>query len=655
MLRDNLLHNEHVEPNSAMLAKLQQALPEYFSSASTFDLEKLTADLRAHNVQELNSGYQLDFIGKDYAKKQVGERPITVIVPDNTHNAAELNAQSENLFFTGDNLEVLRHLQANYQNSIDFIYIDPPYNTGSDGFVYPDKFEYSDDTLKNQFGLDDDGLKRLKSIQGKSTHSAWLTFMYPRLALAKKLLKDSGVIFVSIDDNEQANLKLLMDDLFGEGSFVDQIIWKGKGGGQDSTHFVPVYESIFVYAKNINKFELGIDFIDEDESAYSLFDEQRNLKYKRQLARKWGSNARREDRPNLYFGVTAPDKSIVYPHLPDGTDGRWRHSQARLQLEIEQGDFEFVKDEKTNNWVLYQKIFASRDGRKAKKFTNLIDDIASGSGTKYVQDLFDNKKVFDYPKPVGLVKRFLNMIDNDDIIALDFFAGSATTADAVMQLNVEDGGNRRFIMATLPEPTFTVNAAGQQVPTKGGEVAFDAGFKSIDEISRERIKRAAAKIQAENPNWQGDAGFKHFRMVAPTQKTLDDIDNFDELATTLDLFDDMLTPFSSDALQVSGDATGYDTVLRTYLVADGYKFDVVIENLTVAGYQLPYVDGTRVYIINSGWHITQTKALVNAVGTNELVLQTIVVYGYSLSLEDLRELEIALAQLDSKVNLIVRY
>ena len=195
MLRDNQQFNESIKSNSAFLDELRQKMPEFFTAtkydeegnvieSSAFDNDKFQQALKEHNIDELSSGYRLDFIGKNYAKKQAGERPTTVIVPDNDHNQKEENINSKNLFFTGDNLEVLRHLQQNYANSVDFIYIDPPYNTGSDGFVYPDKFEYSDDQLKDMFAINDDELKRLKSIQGKATHSAWLTFMYPRLYLA---------------------------------------------------------------------------------------------------------------------------------------------------------------------------------------------------------------------------------------------------------------------------------------------------------------------------------------------------------------------------------------------------------------------------------------------------------------------------------------
>lgn len=672
------LTEDNTEPNTAFLNQLRKKLPEFFTrdkydidengnevlvESGGFDIQKFQDHLSKHNVNEITDGYTLNFVGKKYAELQTGKPTTTVVIPDVKHNEQQNNSQSENVFLTGNNLDVLKHLQRAYTNSIDMIYIDPPYNTGSDGFVYNDKFDLSDEDLRDTFNMSEDEIKKLHLLNGRSSHSAWLTFMYPRLKIAQQLLKDSGVIFVSIDDNEQANLKLLMDDVFGGGNFVSQIIWKGKGGGQDSTHFVPVYESIFVYAKNINEFELGIDFVDEDESAYSLFDEQRSLKYKRQLARKWGSNARREDRPNLYFGVTAPDKSIVYPHLPDGTDGRWRHSQARLQLEIERGDFEFVKDEKTNNWVLYQKIFASRDGRKAKKFTNLIDDISSGSGTKYVQDLFDNKKVFDYPKPVALVKRFLNMIDNDDIIALDFFAGSSTTADAVMQLNAEDGGNRKWILNTLDEKTPDDSAARQ------------AGYLTIDEISRERIKRAGEKIQKEHPKLDNfDVGFKHYYVKEIDAKTVDTIAEFDPNSTLL-LTDDVVSEFSGHAVNlgkyydksdkdkenpkfanvIDTDATGSDTILNTWLINDGYKFDVQVETIELIDNNVHYVeDGALVYIIDN---FTQedVEALLNLIGTQKLNVKTIIVFGYSFDFATMTSLKNNVKTVLDGVRVEVRY
>lgn len=225
MQTDNEKYNETVQPNTAFLNELKAKLPEFFTKEGSFDLDKFRNQLKDKNVNELSEGYQLDFIGKDYARRQAGEMPSTVIVPDEKQNQGE-GKDSKNLFFTGDNLEVLRHLQTSYQNKIDVIYIDPPYNTGQDDFAYPDSFEYSDAQLEDMFGLDDDQLARLKSIQGKSSHSAWLTFMYPRLQLAKHLLKQTGVIFIAIDDNEDGNLKEICDEIFGESNFLAQVVWE---------------------------------------------------------------------------------------------------------------------------------------------------------------------------------------------------------------------------------------------------------------------------------------------------------------------------------------------------------------------------------------------------------------------------------------------
>ncbi|WP_120188479.1 site-specific DNA-methyltransferase [Ammoniphilus oxalaticus] len=272
MLKNNLKYNEEVKPNTAFINELRGKLPQFFTAdkfdeegnlveEGNFDLDKFQRMLKDKNIEELSSGYQLDFIGKDYAKKQAGEFAKTVIVPDLDHNGLAENRNSKNLFFTGDNLEVLRHLQNNYSQSIDMIYIDPPYNTGSDGFVYPDKFEYSDQALKDMFGMSDTELERLKSIQGKATHSAWLTFMYPRLWLAKRLLSEKGIIFISIDDNEHSNLKLICDEIFGEISYVGSIGWESKTKSQNTkTSFdklQPKIETILVYSNvTVNHFNL---------------------------------------------------------------------------------------------------------------------------------------------------------------------------------------------------------------------------------------------------------------------------------------------------------------------------------------------------------------------------------------------------------------
>ena len=647
MLRDNKQFNESIKSNSAFLDELRQKMPEFFTASkydeegnlvesSTFDNEKFQQALKEHNIDELSSGYRLDFIGKNYAKKQAGERPTTVIVPDNDHNQKAENKNSKNLFFTGDNLEVLRHLQQNYANSVDFIYIDPPYNTGSDGFVYPDKFEYSDDQLKDMFALNDDELKRLKSIQGKATHSAWLTFMYPRLYLAKKVLKDTGVIFVSIDDNEQANLKLLMDEVFGEGSFVQEIAWRRTDNQPNIGQVAKVKEYILVYGKNISSLEYGRLPLSESALKEYRYEDAYAVKFRRGILLD-------KTRGRHSYPVKTKSGKIL--------TGPWMVTEEKLK---EMDDRDEIYWTTGGDEQPYSKIYL-KDNKGA--IPNDFWGIEYGTNQRAsleVESLL-GKRLFDFPKPTTLIKRTLNLGTKPNSIVLDFFAGSSTTADAVMQLNAEDGGNRQYIMCTLPEPTFTVNSDGTEVPTRGGEAAYKAGYRSIDEISRERIIRAANKIKEENPllTETQDFGFKHYRVVAPTQETLEKIDYDDQLQ--LDLFDDMIDAFSSEKLGVAGNADGFDTILHTYLAKDNYKFDVPLQMKDFAGIQLPYVNNQRIYLIANNWRAENTRALVNAIGKNELVVQTIVVYGYTLEMESLRELEIALNQLENKVNLQVRY
>ena len=654
MLRDNQQFNESIKSNSAFLDELRQKMPEFFTASkydeqgnlvesSTFDNEKFQQALKEHNIDELSSGYRLDFIGKNYAKKQAGERPTTVIVPDNDHNQKEENKNSKNLFFTGDNLEVLRHLQQNYANSVDFIYIDPPYNTGSDGFVYPDTFEYSDDQLKDMFALNDDELKRLKSIQGKATHSAWLTFMYPRLYLAKKVLKDTGVIFVSIDDNEQANLKLLMNEVFGESDKFPTFIWQNKqGGGNDSIHVAEETEYVCGYAKNLNKVGNWFEKY-EDEYIKRYKEEDEQGKYF------WDTFKRKSGKQ--YYAITTPDGTIL-ENDEYGNPISWLRSEKRFYEDLKNGEVKFLKNSK-GHWSIHFKQRLPQ----GKKPRNIISKRGTTStGSSEILSLF-GANVFHNPKPTPLIKYLVETASTTNAVILDFFAGSSTTADAVMQLNLnaKDGGNRQYIMCTLPEPTFTVNSDGKEVPTKGGEAAYKAGYRSIDEISRERIIRAARKIKEENPllTESQDFGFKHYRVVSPTQDTLDKIEYADNLQ--LDLFDDMIDAFSSEKLGVAGNADGFDTILHTYLAKDNYKFDVPLQMKDFAGIQLPYVNNQRIYLIANNWRAENTRALVNAIGKNELVVQTVVVYGYTLEMESLRELEIALNQLENKVNLQVRY
>lgn len=663
MKTDNEKYNESVLPNTAFINELKSKLPEFFNDNDQFDMDKFKASLQEHNVDELKDGYQLNFIGKDYARRQAGEMPSTVIVPDEEQNKGE-GRNSGNLFFTGDNLEVLRHLQASYTDKVDVIYIDPPYNTGNDDFVYPDNFEYSDEKLKEMFGLDDEQVLRLKSIQGKSSHSAWLTFMYPRLALAKKLLSKKGIIFISIDDNEQANLREIIIDIFSEQNVIGTLpVINNLKGNQDQFAFAGAHEYILCCVKDISCSEFhGLRLSQKELSEWK--EDNKGLYKKGASLKSTGVNAPREKRPNLYFPIyiiegrkiSLEKKENAKELLPitNGKEMSWRWSREKIENNID----DIIISQNGENFSLYKKQRPVEGNVPTKKPKSFLykPEYSSGNGTAEVSKLFNSEKIFDYPKSTALIKDLLLIGGDDKSLVLDFFAGSATTADAVMQLNAKDGGHRKFIMVQLSEKTYHTNKDGKEVPTKSGETAYGAGFKSIDEISRERIRRAAAKIREEEglmlPE-DFDGSFKHYRVVKPTQQTLDGIDDFDLEGTAL--FTGMVEAFSSQALEVSGDTSGEDTILTTWLAKDGYPFDVDIKQVEFAGYPCSVVDDNRLYLIREGWGSENTENLLNKLGTHSLDVQKVVIFGYSFNVAELRELENGLKSLENTVSLIKRY
>ena len=654
MLRDSEKFNQDIKPNSAFLNELKEKLPEFFTKNGNFDLDKFRDELKEKNINELSEGYQLNFIGKDYARRQAGEMPTSVIVPDEEQNNGE-GRNSKNLFFTGDNLEVLRHLQSAYANKVDVIYIDPPYNTGQDDFAYPDNFEYTDDQLENMFGLDENQLARLKSIQGKSSHSAWLTFMYPRLQLSKHLLKQDGVIFISIDDNEDGNLKEICDEIFGESNFLAQVVWERAYAPINlKKNFSPSHDYMLVYGRDANIIETsGISRSDESDSRYNNPDNDPRGP--------WSSSdisVGPAIQENIY-PVTTPSGRVVEP--PAGRS--WRLSQKAFRERLADNRIWFGAD---GNGVPRMKRFKSelrKTGITPMTIWKYQEVGHSQEATQYLQSLMGGKKYFAYPKPVKLIQRAIQLYSNENSVIMDFFAGSATTAEAVMQQNIEDGGNRKFIMVQLPEKTYETNddgtpkldKHGDYIPTKGGKAAYEDGYKSIDQISRERIRRAAEKIKEDNgltlpENFDGS--FKHYRVVKPTKQTLEDIDDFDP--NNINLFTNMIEGFSSDSLNIPGNASGEQTVLTTWLAQDGYSFDINAQAIKFNDYTAHMVDN-RLYLIAEGWSADETKELLNQLGTHQLDLQSVVIFGYSFNIAELRELENGLKQLDSKVNLIKRY
>lgn len=483
------------------LEKLSQAFPEVITETvgkngkikRVADFEKLKmllGDSAAEHPQEF---YEFTWPGKNEAIFEAAKATTKTLRPYPEESKDWDTTQ--NLYIEGDNLEALKILQEAYLGKVKMIYIDPPYNTGKD-FVYRDNFHKSaeegkeDETVRDK--ETDNNLFQNTESNGRF-HSDWCSMIYPRLKLARDLLRDDGVIFISIDDNEVHNLRKICDEIFGESNFIAQINWKGRGGRQDSKYYAVVHEYILSFAKNINNFIAGEEIKSGD--IYPKYDKDKNQYYKTQLLRKWGSNSKREDRPNLFYPILAPDGSEVYPILPDKTDGCWRWGKETMNAAFSANKIEFVRKEK--EWIPYEKIYAPKEGEeKTKKYITWIDDISNG--TSGIQNLF-GKSIFDYSKSCNLLSLFIkmgNLSEND--IVLDFFSGSATTAHACMQLNAEDGGNRKFIMVQLPEICAPDSEAAK------------AGYKNICEIGKERIRRAGEKIKAEHattaPNL--DIGFR---------------------------------------------------------------------------------------------------------------------------------------------------
>lgn len=626
MNREAREHNEAVRPNSAEIERLRLAFPEYFDAQDAFRLDRFEQMLKSEAINLSREGYELRFLGKTYAKYQAGLESETVIVPDMEHNAQPENRESENLYIVGDNLDALGHLVKSYAGMVKCIYIDPPYNTGSDGFVYQDDFGFTARQLVDKIGISEDEARRVLDMRGKSSHSAWLTFMYPRLALAKELLSDDGVIFISIDDNEQANLKLLCDEIFGEQNFVASFVIVRSEGGGLAKQAVIGHDYLPTYAKNIDKFiplgrpkdirgkiinKDGVDYWIETDWLRKEFGKYGTCYYE-EIVRYLGAEKKRE----IDAGIESGDYVLV----PKG--------QFTIVGRLRRVDTDTSK---------FYTVLKRLDGEGYAKYLNKLG-VANLSSLQL--DSF-----FSFPKPVELVKSVVQgctiLSKNDSDIVLDFFSGSSTTADAVMQLNAEDGGNRRYIMVQLPE---IINPKDN----RHSKAAYQAGYRTIDEIGRERIKRAAAKIKAET-GVNIDYGFKLFRLETPAAKTLDELDEFTPNPAEV-LAGDYVSKFNLDG------TPGRDVVLATWLNQDGFGLLAKPQKLLLKGYTLDVYEDSA-YLIEPGITSEDVQELVRLLETNELLLNRIVVFPYSVTFSVMHELKKNLSVLKSgqSVEVIERF
>ncbi|BCA91506.1 hypothetical protein HMEPL2_01280 [Vreelandella aquamarina] len=467
------------ERQQQLLNLLRQTAPEVISD-NQLNLERLK-ELMGEERLAPAEHYELSWAGKKDARREIQKKTSHTLRPD-----ANNPESAQHMLIEGENLEVLRVLQKSYYGKVKMIYIDPPYNTGNDSFVYPDDYsetldEYQKRTgEKNEAGfLNKQSLWKKNSKESGQYHSAWLSMMYPRLYLARNLLREDGVIFISIDDNEAANLKLLCDEVFGEENFIAEIVWqRAFSPKNDAKYLSDSNDYVLLYAKSKRFFNVGrLERTEAANERYKNLDnDPRGVWISDNLTVKTYSE-------KYNYPITTPSGRVVEP-----ADGRcWSTSKERMQ--------ELIED---------NRIWFGANGDNVPRLKRFLTDVQQGmvattlwlhdevghnqEGRQELKELFDDKGYFDGPKPVRLLKRILKVgavIDND--IVLDFFSGSGSTAHALMELNAEDGGNRQSISVQLPEKL------------EENSEAYKAGYRTIADITRARIEKVIAKLKAEHP------------------------------------------------------------------------------------------------------------------------------------------------------------
>lgn len=629
MIGQNLQENENVKANTLEINKLKEALPQYFNNKGEFELDKFKEFLNLEEVDISKEGYGLNFLGKSYAKYLSSLRTETFISPDIQHNSNIENENSENLYIVGDNIDALKHLLSSYSGKIKCIYIDPPYNTGSDGFVYPDNFQFNVDELSEKIGITEEEAQRILDLAGKSTHSAWLTFMYPRLMLARDLLSDDGVIFISIDDNELANLKLICDEIYGEENMLTRITWESKTKSQNTNEakfrLQAKTESILVYKKRGDKYNFALQV--RHQKQYNKLDE--NGKYRLAKVEQM-SNTGIRGRDSMIFSILGVEPK---------TGNQWKIGKDTVKEFQDRGDLLLIDnepyrkirpdDEDSNNYAPFWSHFLSSEiyGTAEK-------------GNSEVKEYFGVKDIFDTVKPVGLIKKIINHmqgeVNDKDFIVCDFFSGSSTTAESVMQLNSESKEklNLKYILVQIYEKTQEKSVANRH------------GFNSIDEIGRSRIEKAAKKIKEET-GANIDYGYKLYYLEKPKEKTLVELEEFEPEINFLTT--DMISIFDNEH------SSGKESILATWLNEDGYGLTVNSRPYLLDTYQADLI-GKSIYLINEGLEEEDVMTLIKKIENEELDINRVVVYVYSATFSVLQELRKNLKVLrNNNVTLIERF
>lgn len=506
-MKPNKLDLSSVDGTQLNLEALYQIAPSCFTEVKddktgelrhVVNFKTLRQLLGDNAVEDTDEMYQFTWPGKQEARREAA-RPTTKTLRPVVEDSVDWD-HTQNLYIEGDNLEVLKLLQKSYMGKVKMIYIDPPYNTGND-FVYNDDFVRSQNEEELASGnVDELGNRYRKNTETNGRfHSDWCSMMYSRLMAARSLLTEDGVIFISIDDNEVENLKKICDEIFGSGNHIETVIWKNKyGAGAKTVGFISAHEYILVYSKSPIT-ELTCEFVGEEREKYNKKDNKFSQRgpYRTQplMTNSLG------DRPNLMY-------SIFYNGIEIKPRKQWVWSKERMEEAIANDNVEFSLQKDGSYTVRSKSYLYDENGNMRRgKPVSVMNGPFTQDGTQEVRDLFEGKSIFDFTKPTELIKFFIsleiNANNSKDYIVLDFFSGSATTAQAVLKLNALDGGNRKYIMVQLPEKTPEDSEARK------------AGYYTIPEIAKERIRRAGKKIKEESPltTQNLDTGFRVFRLA----------------------------------------------------------------------------------------------------------------------------------------------
>ena len=652
-----------------------ETLKKYFSHCfdknGKFNFEKFKQEFSENEIDFYKESYGLDWLGKSYARLLASDSVTTLLKEDEEFNQKEENKNSENLLIKGDNLEVLKHLSNAYYEKIKMIYIDPPYNTGSDGFVYKDDRKFTVSEFRQLAGVDEEKAKRILSfVDSKSnSHSAWLTFMYPRLYIAKQLLREDGVIFVSIDDNEVAQLRLLMDEIFGEENFVGEIIRKTKSITSDSKTGINIQqEYCLIYSKIIEKV-----YLSGFKKTYAGYSNNDNDPKGAWIP----SDPTAMDDGRLNKNI-APIKNpftgkIDYP----GKGRRWRFNEKGFNILVNEGRIVFKKEhnDKERGFILKRYKNELRSKNNVVQTLMIDNKYLNQYATKELSAFFDFK-AFEFPKPTTFIKDLTSFVDEKEFIILDFFAGSGTTGDAVMQLNAEDGGNRKYILVQLPEP----------IDPKKNKTAYEfvkdelkVEDPTIFEITKERLIRAAKKINAEldEKNKNLKLKIQNLQFELPTEDVKKEEENlrakitqnsklktqnYFKIFETIPIWEDY--NFEADELDPQqtiifdeSKLTEDDlkTLLITWKTYDGVSLTESIQKINLGKYTA-YYTSDKLYLLNKGFKTKNLKTLLEKIDNDKKFNPTsIIAFGYNFESKSLREIAENIKSYANKKNIDIDF